>query len=246
MLRQPAALFRRPRVGWPVALSKAALLGTDLVRGAVAVPGDEPGGVVVGHEILQPAAQLFDGVEGVHPEEVLLQGADEAFRDAVALGLVDEGERALDAEEGDLVLEIAGHIVRTVVVAEGEALGRVLLDAAEVAQHALAHRLECLEAVAGAGGMVADALARAVVDGDENPGPTFFDGHGLGHVGAPHRVHRGGGDGAVMGALLGTADPVRREQAMLAHETPDPAGRGANAGMAQPGPDLTVALAMQA
>ena len=50
--------------------------GTDLVRGAVAVPGDEPGGVVVGDEILQPTPQLFDGVEGVHPEEVLLQGAD--------------------------------------------------------------------------------------------------------------------------------------------------------------------------
>jgi hypothetical protein len=68
-------------------LGKAALLGADLVRGAVAVPGDEPGGVVVGDEVLQPAAQVFDGVEGVHPEEVLFEGADEAFRDAVALRL---------------------------------------------------------------------------------------------------------------------------------------------------------------
>jgi hypothetical protein len=32
-------------------LSKAALLGADLVRGAVAVPGDEPGGVVMGDEV---------------------------------------------------------------------------------------------------------------------------------------------------------------------------------------------------
>ena len=94
--------------------------------------------------------------------------------------------------------------------------------------------------------MVADALARAVVDGDEHPGATFSDGHGLGHVGAPHRVHRHFGDGAVMGALLGTADPVRREQPMLAHQAPDPAGRGADPGMAQPGPDLAVALAVQA
>jgi hypothetical protein len=49
-----------------------------------------------------------------------------------------------------------------------------------------------------------------------------------------------------MGALLRTADPVRREQAVLAHEAPDPAGRGADPGMAQPGPDLAVPLAMQA
>ena len=82
------------------------LLGADLVRGAVAVPGDEPGGVVVGDEVLQPAPQVFDGVEGVHPEEVLFEGADEAFRDAVALRLADEGGRALEAKEGDLVLEV--------------------------------------------------------------------------------------------------------------------------------------------
>src|SRR6478735_492056 len=97
----------------------------------------------MGHEILQPAAQLFDGVEGMHPEEVLLQGADEAFGDAVALGLADEGGRALDAEEGDLVLEVARHVVGAMVVAEGETLGRVLFDAAKMAQDALAHRLEC-------------------------------------------------------------------------------------------------------
>jgi hypothetical protein len=157
-----------------------------------------------------------------------------------------EGGRALDAEEADLVLEVAGHVVGAVVVAQGEPLGRALLDAAEVVQHALAHRLERLEAVAGARGMATDALAGAMVDGNEYPGPAFSEGHGLGHVGPPHDIHRGGGDGAVMGALLRTADPVRCQQAVLAHQTPDPPGRGADPGMAQPGPDLAVALAMQA
>ena len=94
--------------------------------------------------------------------------------------------------------------------------------------------------------MDADAFAGAVVDGDEDPGPPLAQGDGLGHVGAPHHVHRRGGDGAVVGALLGTADPVRRQQAVLAHQPPDPPGRGADAGKAQPGPDLAVALAMQA
>src|SRR4051794_8983222 len=219
---------------------KAALLGADLVRGAVAVPGDEPGGVVVGDEVLQLAAQLFDGVEGMHPQEVLLQGANEAFGDAVAFGLADEGGRALEAEEADLVLEVAGQVVGAVVVAQGETLGAVPLDAAEVAQDALAYRLERLEAVAGAGGMAADAFAGAVVDGNEDPGPAFSEGHSLGHIGAPHDIHGGGGDGAVMGALLRTADPVWREQAVLAHQAPDPPGRSANPGMAQAGPDLAV------
>src|SRR3982751_6895459 len=210
------------------------------------MPGDEPSGVVVGDEIPQRAAKLFDGVEGVHPKEVLLQGADEAFRDAVALRLADEGRRALDAEEPDLALEVARHVVRAVVVAQGEPLGDAAADRAEVAQDALTDRLERLEAVAGAGGMAADALAGAVVDGDEDPGPAFSEGHSLGHIGAPHDIHGGGGDGAVVRALLRTADPVWREQAVLAHQAPDPPGRGANPGMAQAGPDLAVALAMQA
>ena len=51
------------------------------------MPGDEPSGVVVGDEVPQRAAKLFDGVEGVHPKEVLLEGADEAFGNAVALRL---------------------------------------------------------------------------------------------------------------------------------------------------------------
>jgi hypothetical protein len=58
-------------------------------------------------------------------------------------------------------------------VAERQTLGDVALDAAEVAQDALADRLERLEAAAGAGGMAADALAGAVVDGHEDPGPAL-------------------------------------------------------------------------
>src|SRR5215210_6339397 len=210
------------------------------------MPGDEPSGVVVGDEIPQRAAKLFDGVEGVHPKEVLLQGADEAFRDAVALRLADEGRRALDAEEPDLALEVARHVVRAVVVAQGEPLGDAAADRAEVAQAALTDRLERLEAVAGRGGVAADALAGAVVDRDEDARLSLGQGDGLGHVGAPHHVHRGGGDGAVMRAPLRTADPVRREQPMLAHQAANAPGGGADAGVAQAGPDLAVALAVQA
>src|SRR3712207_6410116 len=208
--------------------------------------GDEPGCVVVGDERLQRATQALDGVEGLHPEEVLLQGTDEAFRDAVALGLPDEGWRALDAEEGDLGLEAGGHVVRAMVVPECQAFGDDAADRAEVAPDGLADRLERLEAVAGPRDMVAGAFAGAVVDGDEHPRPALPDGHGLGHVGAPHDVDRVGGDGAGMLTWLGPADTVRREQAMLTHQPPDPPGGGADAGMAQPGPDLAVALAVQA
>src|SRR5215213_9087702 len=67
-----------------------------------------------------------------------------------------------------------------------------------------------------------------------------------GQVGAPHRVHRRGDDGAVVTARApGRADPRGREQVALAHEPQHPALGGANARHAQPGPDLPVALAVK-
>jgi hypothetical protein len=110
-----------------------SLIGADLVRGAVAVPGDEPGGVVVGDDVPRPAAQIADGLEGAHPQEVLLERADEALGDAVAVGLADEGGRARDAEPTDLGLEVARQVVRAVVVAQRQPLRGVRGDATSYA-----------------------------------------------------------------------------------------------------------------
>src|SRR5215207_3492366 len=68
---------------------------------------------------------------------------------------------------------------------------------------------------------------------------------GGGQVGAPHRVHRLGDDGAVVRAWpAGRADPRGCKQVVLAHEPQHPALGCANARHAQPGPDLPVALAV--
>src|SRR3982751_1009076 len=64
----------------------------------------------------QRLAQLFDGVKGAQPQEVLLQGSNEAFGAAVALGGSHEGRRALDAEEGKLLLEGVGQVLAPVIV----------------------------------------------------------------------------------------------------------------------------------
>src|SRR3982751_5515042 len=132
-----------------------------------AVPLDQPGRVVSLAEGEQRPAQLLDRGEALHPQEVFLQGADEALGAAVPFGGPDEGRRALDAQEAQLLLEIAGHVLAAVVVADRETAGDVLREAAEVAPHPLAERLEGLEAVRLEGSVGADALGRAVVDGDE-------------------------------------------------------------------------------
>src|SRR5918998_4726412 len=131
------------------------------------------------------------------------------------------------------------------VMPDGEALSDVPGEATEVAPHALPDRLQRLEAVRVPGGMDADAVDRAVVDGDEHRRLTLA-GDGRGRIGAPEGVHGLGDDGAVVGPrAAGRADPRGGEQAVRAHQPQHPALGGAHPGMAQPGPDLAVALAME-
>src|SRR6202171_5355609 len=97
---------------------KPALIGSHLGWGTIAVPSDEPSFVVASGELDECGSQLFDGVEGSHPQQVLFQGSDEALCDAVALGLSHEGGRSFDPQAFDFVLEIAGHVVGAMIVTQ--------------------------------------------------------------------------------------------------------------------------------
>src|SRR3954470_5296647 len=71
-------------------------------------------------------------------------------------------------------------------------------------------------------------------------------GDGCGQVGAPHRIHRRGDDGAVVVARASRrANPRGGEEVVLAHEPQHPALGRANARHTQPGPDLAVTLAVK-
>src|SRR3954470_17934485 len=131
------------------------------------MPLDQPGRVVSLAEGEQRLTQLLDRSEASHPQQVLLQRADEALGAAVALRRSHESRRALGAQEAELLLEVVGHVLAPVVVPDGKATGDALRKPAEVAPHALTERLERLEAVGAAAGMDADALGRAVVDGGD-------------------------------------------------------------------------------
>ena len=101
--------------------------------------------VVRSLERKQGQAERLDGVEAPHPQQILLQRADEAFRDAVAFGFPHETRRALDAEERDLLLKVVREIVRPVVVPEPEPAGHAVADLTEAFADALADRLQGLK-----------------------------------------------------------------------------------------------------
>src|SRR4051794_15438147 len=122
------------------------------------MPFEEPGCVVDLSEVQQRLPKLLDGVEGAHPEQVLLERADEALGAAISLRRPHKGGRACDAQKGKLLLEGVGHVLAPVIVARRESTRDPLGKAAKAAPHALADRLERLEAGSPAGGVDADAL----------------------------------------------------------------------------------------
>src|SRR3954453_4673637 len=132
-----------------------------------AVPLDQPGCVVGFPECEQGLPQLLDGLEGPHPQQVLLQRADEALGAAIAFRGADKSRRAVDAKKGQFLLEVIGHVLAAVVVADGQAAGGILRERPEVAAHALADRLERLKAGRPRGGMNADAGGGSVIDGNK-------------------------------------------------------------------------------
>jgi hypothetical protein len=77
-------------------------------------------------------------------------------------------------------------------------------------------------------------------------GSLTLAGQNGGEVGAPHGVDRLGGDRAIVG--LGAArstGTLMRQQAVFLHQPKNTAAAGADAGQAQPRPQLAVALAVE-
>ena len=139
-------------------LGESAWRTADGGRGAVAVALDQPLLVVAVLEREQREAQLLDRLERLHPEQLLLERADEALGAAVALRCGHERRSRADAEEAQLALEVVAEVLVAVVVAQAEPGGDARPVAAVVRPQPLAERLERLEARAGASRVDAAAL----------------------------------------------------------------------------------------
>src|SRR3954454_2998750 len=84
---------------------------------------DQPGRVVGLAELEQRLSEFLDGLEGPHPQQVLLQRADEPLGAAIAFRGADEGRRAIDAEERQFLLEVIRHVLGAVVVSHRQTAG---------------------------------------------------------------------------------------------------------------------------
>src|SRR5215472_14178280 len=91
-----------------------------------------------------------------------------------------------------------------------------------------------------------DALAGAVIDGHEDTDLALPGGHGRGHVRPPHLVRGLGDDRPVVGlGPVGMADALRGLVSVSPHQPSDPLLGSPDALVAEPGPDLAVAFAVE-
>src|SRR3712207_8679860 len=115
----------------------------------MAVLLDQPFGVVAGDEGADCVADLVDGPEDASMHDLLSERAEESLDDAIGLRLSDEGVARRHAPEPDLLLEVVGHEVAAVIVAEREAAGGAGGEVTELPADGHAEGLGGFEAGAG-------------------------------------------------------------------------------------------------
>ena len=162
---------------------------------------NQPVLVVENAKFFQTSNQFRYRLEVPDPQQLLLERSEEAFDTAVAFRLANKRRRRLDPQEGEFVLEVVAHELRTVIVPESESFGGAPAEAAEVLTDTLAEGFESLEARGTLDGMNAHTLGRAMVNGSEDGDLAVVEGDRCRGVDAPHPVGTISGDGSAMGLL---------------------------------------------
>src|SRR5918912_365151 len=114
----PPAVFETPAWSLRGERRDGRLVLSNGPRRSEAMPLDQPVGIVRHLERQQRLAELLDGREEPHPEQVLLQRADKALGAAIALRRPDKGRRALDPEKAQFSLDGVGHVLRAMIMAD--------------------------------------------------------------------------------------------------------------------------------
>jgi|SRR5690554_5781949 hypothetical protein len=145
-------------------------------------------------ELKQRLAELLDGIEGSHPQQLLLQGSDKPLSHAVALWCPNEAGTRFNAEKPKLLLEGMTHVLRTMVVTQHQALGNASCQRTIEIPNALVDRLQGLETCARTRGMDADHITHKVIYSHKNCRRSLSTGMDLSGIGAPHPVRAIGDD----------------------------------------------------
>jgi hypothetical protein len=131
------------------------------------------------------------------------------------------------------------------IVAQLQPESPILSKSAEVSGDPLSDRLQSFPAGGLMGRMGSDEFARAVIDGDEDIGPSLIRRDGLGHIRPPDLIYALGDYGPIVKVLGSNPGTMGCEQPILLHDPSHPPRRRTDAFVPKPGPDLAVAFALK-
>ena len=170
-------------------------------------------------ELTERLAEFVEIAEATDPEQLFLEGAEEAFDAAVAFRLPNERWWGLHSDKADLILKIVAHVDATVVVTQEQARGNASGEGRKVLPDALANRIESFEAIRLFHNVDADAFGGVVIDGGKDRDASVVIGVCSRGVCAPDLIGRGWQNSSSVWMRIGSARglAVWREQIILSH-----------------------------
>jgi hypothetical protein len=207
---------------------------------------NEPAVVVVLLESVQSLPQLLDRPEGSYPEQVLLEGANESLGTPVAFGLSNEGRRASDPKEPNLLLKEIRHVLAPMVVPKQKPISDLPDIGTKMPSKTLPDRLQGLKSSGISGGVDADTLGGAMVHCHKNSCLAFVSCPCGADICSPNSVHPLSDDGPLVGfGPVGVSSSVGCQESPLPHQPQHPALGRTNSCEAQLGPDFSIPFPME-
>ena len=80
------------------------------------MPLDEPLRIIETEPVVQSETKLLHRLERAHPQELLLERANEPLRDAIAFWGTDERRTRRDPEKPEFGLELVTHILAAMIM----------------------------------------------------------------------------------------------------------------------------------
>ena len=208
------------------------------------MPLDEPLLIIETQPVVECEAEVLDGLERTHPQQLLLERANEPLGDTIAFWGAHERGTRHDAQESEFRLKIVTHILTAVIMPHLHARRTAGRERAELLTHALTNRLQRLEAGGAPRRMDADPFEGAMINADEDRDQSILLRHRAGRIGAPHLIRTLGRDRPVVDPRShDVGHPSGRQEMSLPHEPEDTRFGRANALRSQARPHFAVPFA---
>ena len=187
------------------------------------MPLDEPLLIIEPQSVMEGAAEILDGLERAHPQQLLLERPNEPLRTPMAFWGTHERRTRRHPEKPEFCLEGLAHILTAVIMPHLHTRCMASREYAELLARPLADGFQCLKTGGPGRSMNSHTFERAMIDGHEDGHRAMLHCDGAGGIGAPHLIRTLRRDRAVVDPWPhDTRRPAGSHEVNLPHEPQHP------------------------